>query len=86
MLQVLALVIAALILAPLGAKASDLVVWWEEGQTAEEDEAVRETIAAFEQETGKQVELVLAQQERLVADLVAALKSGRRPPPLFHGS
>jgi ABC-type glycerol-3-phosphate transport system substrate-binding protein len=87
MRSVLALVLAALILAPPGAQAADLVVWWEEGQTAEEDEAVRETIAAFEQETGKQVELVLAQQERLVADLVAALKSGRQSPrPLFHGS
>ena len=51
--------IAALAMAPLGAQAADLVVWWEEGQAAEEDEAVREIIAAFEQDTGKQVELVL---------------------------
>ena len=49
---------AALVLAPLGAQAADLVVWWDEGYYAEEDEAVREIIAAFEQETGKQVELV----------------------------
>ena len=73
MLPVLALVLAARVMAPLGVKAADLVVWWEEGQAAEEDEAVRETIAAFEQETGKQVELVLGQQEKLVADLVAAV-------------
>ena len=49
---------AALIMAPLGARAADLVVWWEEGYYPQEDEAVREIIAAFEQETGKQVELV----------------------------
>ena len=76
-----AAVLAALpVTAPLGAKAADLVVWWEEGQAAEEDEAVREIVAAFEQETGKQVELVLGVQEELVADLVAALEAGRPTP------
>ena len=70
----------AIVLAPLGAKAADLVVWWEKGQYAEEDAAVREIIAAFEQKTGKQVELVLGPQEELVADLVAALNAGRRTP------
>jgi len=77
--QVIALA-AALVMAPLGAKAADLVVWWEEGQAAEETEAVREIVAAFEQNTGKQVELVLGPQEELVADLVAALEAGRRTP------
>ena len=43
------LVAAALVLAPLGARGADLVVWWEEGYYAQEDEAVREIIAAFEQ-------------------------------------
>ena len=32
---------AALMLAPLGAWAADLVVWWEEGFNPEEDHAVR---------------------------------------------
>ena len=53
------LVALALVLAPLGAQAADLVVWWEKGYYPQEDEAVAEIIAAFEQETGKQVELVL---------------------------
>jgi hypothetical protein len=44
----------ALVLAPLGAKAADLVVWWEKGVYADEDKAVREIAAAFEQKTGKQ--------------------------------
>ena len=48
---------AAIMLAPLGARAADLVVWWEQGFYAQEDEAVREIIAAFEQDSGKQVEL-----------------------------
>ena len=72
--------IAALAMAPLGAQAADLVVWWEKGQDAEEDAAVREIIAAFEQDSGKQVELVLGPQEELVADLVAALEAGRPTP------
>jgi ABC-type glycerol-3-phosphate transport system substrate-binding protein len=55
-------------------------LWWEKGQYAQEDEAVREVVAAFEQENGKQVELVLGPQEELVADLMAALETGRRIP------
>jgi multiple sugar transport system substrate-binding protein len=70
----------ALLMAPLGVHAADLVVWWEEGQAAEEDEAVREIIAAFEQETGKQVELVLGKQEQIAADLAAAVEARRRTP------
>ena len=36
-----------------------------EGFSAEEDEAVREIIAAFEQGSGKEVELVFYDQEEL---------------------
>ena len=49
-------------MAPLYAERADLVVWWEKGFYAQEDEAVTEIIAAFEQETGKQVELVFHDQ------------------------
>ncbi len=48
----------ALALAPLGARGADLVVWWEKGFYPQEDQAVQEIIAAFEQKTGKQIELV----------------------------
>src|SRR3954454_20436462 len=51
------LLAAALVLAPLGARAADLVVWWEEGSNPREDQAVRETVAAFEQKTGDDVQL-----------------------------
>ena len=57
-----AVLAAVLAIAPLGARAADLVVWWEQGYNPEEDAALRETIAAFEQDTGKQVELVFYEQ------------------------
>jgi multiple sugar transport system substrate-binding protein len=75
------LVIAApLIMAPPGARAADLVVWWEKGQYVQEDEAVREIIAAFEQKAGKEVELVLDEQEKLLESAIAAIETERRPP------
>jgi ABC-type glycerol-3-phosphate transport system substrate-binding protein len=49
---------ALVVLVPLGVRAADLVVWWDEGYYAEEHEAVEKIIAAFEQQTGKQVELL----------------------------
>jgi ABC-type glycerol-3-phosphate transport system substrate-binding protein len=41
------LLAAALMLVPLGARAADLVVWWQQGITPQEDEAVVEIVAAF---------------------------------------
>ena len=49
---------SALIMSPLTAQAADLIVWWDEGYYAQEHEAVEEIVAAFGQDTGKQVELV----------------------------
>ena len=74
---------AALVLAPLGAQAADLVVWWEKGSYAQEDEAVREIIEAFEQESGKQVELVFHEQDELPTKIAAALEAGRPPDFAF---
>jgi multiple sugar transport system substrate-binding protein len=70
---------AALVIAPLGARAADLVVWWDEGYYAEEDEAVREIIAAFEQKTGKQVELTFHPDTEFAGKLVPAVEAGRPP-------
>jgi multiple sugar transport system substrate-binding protein len=70
---------AILLLTPLGARAADLVVWWDEGRYADEGEAVREIIAAFEQDTGKQVELVFHPEDEHPEAIVAALEAGEPP-------
>jgi multiple sugar transport system substrate-binding protein len=83
-MQRLATVFAAtLILAPLGAEGADLVVWWEKGFYPQEDEAIREIIAAFEQETGKEVELVRPTQDQIVGQAEATLEAGHPPDFLF---
>jgi len=75
---------AALVLAPLGARAADLVVWWEKGFYPQEDQAVREIIAAFEQKSGKQVELVFHPIVEIQDEVRAALAAGH-PPDFFFG-
>ena len=77
------LLAATLVMAPLGAQAADLVVWWEKGYYAQEDDAVREIVAAFEQESGKQVELVFQQQEEFPQKIMAALEAGAPPDFAF---
>jgi multiple sugar transport system substrate-binding protein len=77
------LLAAALVLAPLGARGADLVVWWEKGFYAQEDEAVREVIAAFEQKTGKEVEVVQPTQTEIFDKAEAALDAGQPPDFLF---
>jgi multiple sugar transport system substrate-binding protein len=72
-----------LVTAPLGVRAADLVVWWEKGYYPQEDEAVRETIAAFEQKSGRHVELDFQQQTELPDKVQAALASGAPPDFAF---
>jgi multiple sugar transport system substrate-binding protein len=79
----IAVLTAMLALAPLGAKAADLVVWWEKGFNPEEDAAVREVIAAFEQKTGKQVELVQPSLDDHEAKILAAISAGQPPDFVF---
>jgi multiple sugar transport system substrate-binding protein len=78
-----AVLAAMLAMAPFGARAADLVIWWEEGYYAEEDAAVRETVAAFEQDTGTQVELVFYSQAELPGKIVAAIEAGQPPDFAF---
>jgi multiple sugar transport system substrate-binding protein len=81
-----AVLAAALVMTPLlGAQAADLVVWWEKGFNPEEDEAVTEIIAAFEHETGKQVELAFYDQAELPGKIVGALEAGQ-PPDFAFGT
>jgi multiple sugar transport system substrate-binding protein len=85
MLQVLALVLAALMLPPVGAQAADLVVWWEKGFYPQEDGALRDVMAAFEQASGKKVELIFYQQPEFPEKLNAALETGH-PPDFAFGT
>ncbi len=83
-MQLRAVVLAAvLVLAPPGAQSADLVVWWEQGYYPGEDEALAEIIAAFEQETGKQVELVFYPLPELPGKVEAALETGQPPDFAF---
>jgi multiple sugar transport system substrate-binding protein len=83
-MQMKAAVLAtALMLAPPGAEAADLVVWWDEGYYAQEDEAVREIIAAFEKETGKRAELAFYPQAEVQERIDSALEVGEPPDFAF---
>jgi multiple sugar transport system substrate-binding protein len=83
--RIRALVLAvAIVTAPLGAEAADLVIWWDKGFYAQEDEAIAEVVAAFEQKTAKEVELVLDDQAEHEEKLVAAIEAGR-PPDIAFG-
>ena len=76
---------AMLAMPPPSAQAADFVVWWEKGYYPQEDEAVRETVAAFERGTGKQVKLVFHPQAELPDALVTALEAGQ-PPDFAFGT
>jgi ABC-type glycerol-3-phosphate transport system substrate-binding protein len=79
-----AVVLAAiLLLIPLGARAADLVVWWDKPLYAQEEQALHETVAAFERKAGKQVQLVFHPANELPGKLVAALASGQPPDFAF---
>jgi multiple sugar transport system substrate-binding protein len=71
-----------LAIAPLSARGADLVVWWERTHYAQADDAVREIVEVFEQETGKQVELVQPKDEIMVKAM-AAVQAGAPPDFLY---
>jgi multiple sugar transport system substrate-binding protein len=73
----------ALILAPLGAQGADLVLWWNKAAYSKEDEALHDTVAAFEQKTGKQVEIALYPDDELVDKIAKALEAGDPPDFAF---
>jgi hypothetical protein len=78
-----AVLLILLTLAARDAKAADLVVWWDKGAYPQEDEAVGEIVAAFEQKTGKQVELVQPTQDEIIEQVQSALQAGAPPDFLF---
>jgi multiple sugar transport system substrate-binding protein len=78
------LLAAALMVQSAAARAADLVVWWEEGWYSQEDAAVREIFTAFEQKTGRQVDLAF-QPENGLPDKVAAAVEAGHPPDIIYG-
>ena len=64
---------AAVMLAPLAARAADLVVWWDKGSRPG-GRGVQEIVSAFEQETGKEVELGFHQQAEFPDEIVAGAR------------
>ena len=58
-------------------------MWWEKGYNPEEDAAVAEIIAAFEQQTGMQVDLEQPSQDDIEAKVLAAVEAGQPPDFLF---
>jgi multiple sugar transport system substrate-binding protein len=74
-----------LILAPFGATAADLVVWWDKGYSAQEDKALKEIIAAFEQASGKQVEVTFYPDAELPTKIDAAIEAGQPPDFAYRG-
>jgi multiple sugar transport system substrate-binding protein len=79
------LLAAALVIAPLSARAADLVVWWEKGYHDQENAAVAEIVAAFAHSRGKQAELVLLDEEELPGAIATALAAGLPPDFAFGG-
>jgi multiple sugar transport system substrate-binding protein len=83
-MQVRAILLAAtLMLVPPSARGADLVIWWEEGYYPEEDQAVRQIITAFEQKSGKRVELAQYSSEEMPAKTLAAIEAGHPPDFAF---
>src|SRR4051794_25253297 len=70
------LLATALMLTPFRARAADLVVWWEEEFYPGENQAVRDLVAAFEQKTGKRVELAFHPLDALPGRTAAAVAAG----------
>jgi multiple sugar transport system substrate-binding protein len=75
---------ASLVIAPLAANAADLVVWWQKGFYPQEDEAVADIVAAFEQGTDQKVDISFYEELELPVKITAALEAGR-PPDFAYG-
>jgi multiple sugar transport system substrate-binding protein len=80
-----ALLASALLVTPLAAKGADLTIWWEKGYYPQEDQALRDLVAAFESAHGIKVELVQDTEREQPDKLRAALKAGT-PPDLARGN
>ena len=60
-----------------------LIIWWERGYYAQEDEAIEAVVKAWETETGNTVEISFRDQDAILKEAENALKSGKVPDILF---
>ena len=77
-----ALGLIALLAAPASALAADLRIEWEAGFYPEEDKAIEAVVAAYQQTTGKAVELDFHTQDDLAAKVLPMIDAGQ-PPDLL---
>jgi hypothetical protein len=68
----------AIVMAPPGAGAADLVVWWEKGFYAQRDGSISEIVAAFEQGTGQRLDWRRMDLENEVAKAIVAVSDAKR--------
>jgi len=74
-----AFAISTLLASPLPALAADLKIFWDEGFYPEEDAAIEAVVAAYEQKSGKDVELTFYSQDEVLDKTLAALDAGDPP-------
>jgi multiple sugar transport system substrate-binding protein len=74
-----ALAISTLLASPLPALAADLRIFWDQGFYPEEDAAIEAVVAAYEQKSGKDVELTFYSQDEVLDKTLAALDAGDPP-------
>ena len=77
------LLAAALVLAPSGARAADLVVWWDKAFYPEQDQALAELTRAFEAKTGLKIEFVRHDLWDVPKEIEVAIAAGRPPDFMF---
>jgi multiple sugar transport system substrate-binding protein len=79
-----ALGLTALLAAPASALAADLRIEWEAGFYPEEDKAIEALVTAYQQTTGKAVELAFYAQDDLAAKVLPMIDAAQ-PPDLLMG-
>ena len=60
-----------------------LTIWWTRSYYAQEDEAIEEVIAAWQRQTGKQIDFSFINNDDILKDTVNALKTGNPPDIMF---
>jgi multiple sugar transport system substrate-binding protein len=66
------------------AQAKTATVWWQQGFVAEEDEAFRSMVAAYEKASGNKIEASITPFGPLMQKIVAALTTGEVPDVILH--